>query len=273
VVLANWHGEFLYQLTLACDQWGLDIAIKSLNRFRVHMFDVLLESKQLRPPRPLIQAVVSIVVHGAAIAIIVGTTAVATNDDVREELNSFIQFLFPPDRVNKPGEEHLAYVGVGATGSPRGQLQGQPVKVNEKNTDGEAVVPQQAAEQAQLNGVMQLAEAAQAVGAFSIIDVDSAAERDPLSSAPAYPMELLAKNVEGFATLRFVVDSTGLIDLSTIRLIEATHPMFAKAVQEAMPRMRFRPAKMGANAVRQLGEQVFKFEIRKPAATVRIPKP
>lgn len=242
-------------------------------RPNAHMFDVLLESRHVRPPRPVIQTVVSVAVHAAIIALIVGSTAVATNDQARDNFNSFIQFLFPPDRANKPGAEHLAYVGIGATGSPRGQQQGAPVKVDEKNKDGEAVVPQQAAEQAQLNGVMQLAEAAQAVGAFSVIDVDSAAERDPLSAAPAYPKDLLARNIEGYATLRFVVDSTGLIDLSTIRLIEATHPMFAKAVQEAMPRMRFRPAKMGPNAVRQLGEQLFKFEIRKPTSTASVVKP
>ena len=130
-----------------------------------------------------------------------------------------------------------------------------------------------ATQAAQIDGIMQLAAAAQAVGAFSIVDVDSAAERDPMSAAPTYPKDLLTKSVEGHATLRFVVDSTGLIDLSTIKLIEASHPLFVKAVEEAMPRMRFRPAMMGHDAVRQLAEQLFKFEIKKPVAAPATAKP
>ena len=90
--------------------------------------------------------------------------------------------------------------------------------------------------------------------------------------SPAYPKDLLAKSVEGHATLRFVVDSTGLIDLGTVRLVEASHPLFLKAVEDAMPRMRFRPAMMGHSAVRQLAEQLFKFEIKKPPATARLPQ-
>lgn len=230
------------------------------------MFEVLLETKHVRPPRPVFETVLSALVHAGIIAILVGGSTVAANPEARETLERFVQFLFPPDRANKPGEEHIAYIGQGVAGAARGEARGVPVPVKEKETTGEAVVPQQAAENAQLNGLMQLAEAAQAVGAFSVVDVDSAAERDPLSAAPAYPRELLAKSVEGYATLRFVVDSTGLIDMGTVKVIDSTHPAFATAVRDAMPKMRFRPAMMGRNAVRQLAEQLFKFEIKKPLA-------
>ena len=234
------------------------------------MFEVLLEAKQLRPPRPVFETAVSALVHASIIGALVAGTTVAANPYARENFDSFLQYLFPPDRANKPGDEHLAYVGAGQVGSVKGEERGDPIKVEDKKA-GEAVIPQQAAEAAQLNGIMQLAEAAQAVGAFSIVDVDSAAERDPMSAAPTYPKDLLAKAIEGHATLRFVVDTTGLIDLGTIRLVEASHPLFVKAVEEAMPRMRFRPAMMGRNAVRQLAEQLFKFEIKKPATTARLP--
>jgi TonB family protein len=237
------------------------------------MFDVLLESRHVRPPRPVVETAVSAVVHIAIIASLVAGTAVATNKGLQDDMQSFLQFLFPPDRANKPGDEHLAYVGVDVAGVPRGERQGDLVKVDEKAMAGEAVVPQQATQAAQLDGLMQLAEAAQAVGAFSIVDVDSAAERDPMSAAPTYPKDLLTRNIEGSATLRFVVDSTGLIDLGTVKLVAATHPQFVQAVQDAMPRMRFRPAKMGPTAVRQLAEQLFKFQIKKPSATASIPKP
>lgn len=236
------------------------------------MFEVLLETKHVGPPRPILETAVSALVHVTIIAAFVAGTTVVANPDAREKFESFLQFLFPPDRSSKPGEEHLAYMGVGQIGSAKGEERGEPVKVEEKATTGEAVVPQQATELAQLSGILRLAEAAQAVGAFSIVDVDSAAVRDPMSAAPAYPKDLLARSVEGHATLRFVVDSTGLIDLATVRLVEASHPLFVKAVEDAMPRMRFRPAMMGHNAVRQLAEQLFKFEIRKPPTTARLPQ-
>ena len=260
-------------MTLAMHDWVLDIDKKDPpdRRPNAHMFEVLLETKHVRPPRPVLETAVSAAVHVAIIAALVGGTTVVANQDMRDRIERMVQYLFPPDRSMKPGEEHLAFIGVGMPGSPDGERRGEPVKVDDKATAGDAVIPQQATQAAQLNGLMQLAEAAQAVGAFSIVDVDSAAERDPMSAAPTYPKDLLAKNIEGHATMRFVVDSTGLIDMGTIRLMEATHPLFVKAVQDAMPKMRFRPAMMGSNAVRQLAEQLFKFEIKKPTSTARAP--
>ena len=231
------------------------------------MFEVLLESREIRPPRPVVATAFSAGVHGAIMLALVGGTAVVTSDQINPMIERIAAFLVPPDRANKPGELSVAYTAASATGSPRGQKVGEPVQVKEESKTGEAVVPQQAAQTAEVTGMMQLAEAAQAVGAFSIIQVDSAAERDPLSAAPTYPKDLLTRNIEGSATLRFVIDSTGLVDLGTIKVMGFTHNGFAKAVQDVMPRMRFRPAMMGSNPVRQLAEQLFKFQITPPVPT------
>lgn len=100
--------------------------------------------------------------------------------------------------------------------------------------------------------------------AFSSVEVESAAERDPSSAAPVYPRELMVAGIEGYAAMRFVVDSSGLVDLATIRVLEATHPEFAHAVRRAMPEMRFTPARLGDRPVRQLAEQIFAFKITLP---------
>ncbi|MHB1310745.1 MAG: energy transducer TonB [Gemmatimonadaceae bacterium] len=100
--------------------------------------------------------------------------------------------------------------------------------------------------------------------AFSIVDVDSAAAFDPTSAAPEYPESMVRYHVEGRVVLRFVVDSTGLIDMATARVISATHPLFAKAVLDAMPKMRYRPARIGERAVRLLVEQAFSFKLEQP---------
>jgi len=100
--------------------------------------------------------------------------------------------------------------------------------------------------------------------AFSIVEVEEQAERDPASAAPAYPRQLMAMGVEGYAAMRFVVDSAGVVDLSSVRVIDFTHPEFVNAVRSAMPGMRFTPARLGDKPVRQLAEQVFRFQIEKP---------
>lgn len=101
--------------------------------------------------------------------------------------------------------------------------------------------------------------------AFSIVEVEEQAERDPSSAAPAYPRDLMARGVEGYAAMRFVVDSLGAVDMSSVRVLDFTHPEFVAAVRTAMPGMRFSPARLGDRPVRQLAEQLFRFEIEKAA--------
>jgi outer membrane biosynthesis protein TonB len=107
---------------------------------------------------------------------------------------------------------------------------------------------------------------------FTIAEVDSAVAVDPTSSAPAYPPALLKLGVEGSVMVRYVVDSLGHADLSTLQIVRASRIEFAVAVREALPLMRFTPAKMGPKAVPQLVEQPFNFRIQKPD-TVGVKKP
>jgi TonB family protein len=100
--------------------------------------------------------------------------------------------------------------------------------------------------------------------AYSVVEVDSIVQRDPLSAAPSYPPELLAAGVTGSALMRYVVDTTGRVDVRTIEPLRTSHDLFARAVREALPLMRFSPAKIGAQPVRQLVEQEFFFKIDKP---------
>ena len=103
--------------------------------------------------------------------------------------------------------------------------------------------------------------------AFSDIEVDSAASRDPESEGPVYPPTLMAKGIEGSVLATFVVDITGRPDLETYIPLEATDSLFAKAVRDALPRMKFRPAKINDKPVRQLVEQRFLFKVVKPTVS------
>lgn len=96
---------------------------------------------------------------------------------------------------------------------------------------------------------------------FTELEVDSAVVRSQLSAAPAYPLDLLAKHIEGMALVRYVVDTTGFADTESFTIVRATDPGFARAVREVLPYMRFSPAKIGTKKVRQLVEQPFTFKI------------
>ena len=96
---------------------------------------------------------------------------------------------------------------------------------------------------------------------FSIIDVDTAVVRSQNSAAPAYPLKLLEARIMGYVQAQYVVDTTGFADTASFKVLRSTHAEFIAAVREALPYMRFSPAKIGALKVRQLVEQNFSFRI------------
>jgi len=108
--------------------------------------------------------------------------------------------------------------------------------------------------------------------ALSKLEVDSTVLRDPTSAAPEYPRTLLDRGIEGSAAVRFVVDTDGVVDTLTYRVLRATHPDFATAVRVALKGMRFRPAIRGGDKVRQLVEQTFSFKIA-PRDSLALPRP
>jgi outer membrane biosynthesis protein TonB len=101
---------------------------------------------------------------------------------------------------------------------------------------------------------------------FTELDVDSVVVRSQSSAAPAYPLDLLSKHVEGAVIARYVVDTTGFADTTSFELVSATNPAFIRSVLDALPYMRFSPAKIGVHKVRQLVEQSFAFRIAPPVS-------
>lgn len=96
---------------------------------------------------------------------------------------------------------------------------------------------------------------------FTVFEVDAMVERYEGTAAPAYPSDLAEAGVEGVVRATYVVDATGRVDTTTIRIISSDHPGFTASVQTALAEMRFRPAKRRGQPVRQLVEQRFRFQI------------
>lgn len=208
----------------------------------------------------------SVVAH----ALLIGAAATATQHDPNapeQELppNSIARFLAPPNRVagQQAQVEMVRYVAIAV---PEGIIADKP----------RVGVPP--VEEARVTGLdpvdaPPLPDLAGADSVFSQIEVDSAASRYEWSAAPTFPPALLALRQEGYVRAEWVVDEQGVADTTTLRIVEATHPEFAKAVRDALPFMRFRPARIGERTVRQLVQQPFYFRVATVADTSKARKP
>lgn len=78
---------------------------------------------------------------------------------------------------------------------------------------------------------------------------------------PAYPAQLRQAGITGRVRLRFVVTARGEVDSTTIAVVQSTHPAFDTAAVRAILRWRFRPARIGPDAVAQVVEQNVRFDL------------
>jgi TonB family protein len=92
-------------------------------------------------------------------------------------------------------------------------------------------------------------------------DVDKPVVPAVHSPQPRYPPELNKQGVSGCVLARFVVDTTGRADRSTLRFDAYSDSAFARAVFNALPLMRFVPAERHGRKVRQLVRQPFGFQL------------
>lgn len=206
---------------------------------------------------------VSVLVHAALALTLIGGAGdrVLQSAPAAESIiTAALRYLLPPD---SPGR---------STNEPRiawsAQQAGQPLPPDPTVYNAQRVPPQGAAqpEKQDASAAQPLEQAAAAQNAFTVEEVDAGAERDPSSAVPVYPRLLLEQRIEGVAVVRFVVDSTGLADLKTFVVMERNHQLFADAVRDALPRMKFHPAMMGQRRVRQLVELPFAFQLPRPDA-------
>ncbi len=83
------------------------------------------------------------------------------------------------------------------------------------------------------------------------------------SARPRYPESLRQAAIDGTVLVRFVVDTMGRVDMNSVAVVASTHDLFTRAVREALPGFRFKPAESGGHCVRALAEMPFEFQITK----------
>ena len=223
-----------------------------------------------------VSAVVSIFVHAGVIA----AWIYATLPDPGVPPTSIadrVYYIPPPDRApgQLPVREMVHYVALareptGVRDGPRMMRDARPVA-----TDAHRAL----ADSALTSPDTAPALAGTRDSVFSILEVDTAVVRSVNSAAPAYPLTLLEASVSGYVSAQYIVDTTGFADTASFVVVESTNPGFVAAVRDALPHMRFNPAKIGQSKVRQLVEQMFAFRIKDStvvkadSAVVKAPNP
>ena len=216
-------------------------------------------------------ALVSLVAHSVLIAASVAATREGPAAAIEEATEKVI-FLVPMNRTTTPPprEESVRFIREGEKAGTGGFEE----KIVDKAATREAPVlglgdqegkPEEASEQEVPNAIYDTVATA--------VDVDSMVTRFTDSAAPLYPTKLLELKIEGGAYVQFVVDTTGMVDTTSFRVISSTHPEFAESVREALPDMRFHPAILRSRKVRQLVEQPFMFKIVAPVQQTTQAKP
>jgi hypothetical protein len=97
---------------------------------------------------------------------------------------------------------------------------------------------------------------------FFNFQVEKQAGPTAASGLPAYPEPLRVANVEGMALAQFVVDTMGLAEVSTFKILHSTDPWFTSAVYGVLPRLRLTPAEIKGRKVRELVQEPFAFNLR-----------
>ena len=93
--------------------------------------------------------------------------------------------------------------------------------------------------------------------------VETPAAALPGSASPSYPEALRSAGVDGEALVEFVVDTLGRAELSSFKVLRASHDAFGVSVRETLPRMRFLPAELDGQRVRMLVQQAFTFAVHR----------
>jgi protein TonB len=81
------------------------------------------------------------------------------------------------------------------------------------------------------------------------------------SPKPKYPAVLESSGIPGEVQAQFVVGVNGRADIGSLKILKTTNELFASAVRNVLPRMRFSPAQIGGKPVQQLVQQSFMFAV------------
>jgi protein TonB len=91
--------------------------------------------------------------------------------------------------------------------------------------------------------------------------VDRPASLLPGQMLPTYPEALRDEAPDGMVVVRFVIDTVGRVETTSLSVMRATHREFADAVRAALDRLVYSPAQVDGHNVRVRTTQRFEFHL------------
>jgi TonB family protein len=91
---------------------------------------------------------------------------------------------------------------------------------------------------------------------------DSLGVRPHRIPAPWYPPKMQSRRTNGVVEVRYVVDTTGRVDMRTFEVLGATDAAFIPPVKDALSHGRFHPARHHGATVRRWVRQRIRFRVR-----------
>ena len=234
------------------------------------MFQTLLESKP-KKQRTTGGMVMSVVLHTIMISLAVWATLNAGQKDARAKVED-VQFVEnKPKEEVKPKDEPPPPEKIASVTPPKGfQVLVAPVEIPDVIPDVD--LTKKATDEADFSGKGVAGGTGKGVGSGPPVDsnqpffefqVEKPVVPAPNSPSPRYPDILRSAGVEGEVMAQFVVDTTGRVEMSTFKVLRTSHDLFAAAVRQALPNMRFIAAEVGGRKVKQLVQQPYVFNIAK----------
>jgi protein TonB len=232
----------------------------------------LLESKPQKQ-RSTGGAIASFVLHAAVLVFAIKATLNAGQKEKQKEENITFQEVKkdeppppkeepkppPPDAVIKPPDAKGFQVLTAPVNIPDvlPEIDLSKKLTNEADFSGKGVAGGRA------NGVVGGVVPTNPDQPLFEFQVEKPVAQVPNTGSPRYPDILKSAGVEGEVLAQFVVDTTGRAEISTFKVLKASHELFGAAVKNALPNMRFYPAEVGGRKVKQLVQQPFVFAISK----------
>jgi TonB family protein len=99
-------------------------------------------------------------------------------------------------------------------------------------------------------------------GKFFDFRVNEHARPYPGNPDPRYPDSPQLAETGGQVVVQFVVDTTGHVEMSTLKVIRSDNDSFTEAVRAVLPSSRFYPAEIGGRHVKELITTPYVFAVR-----------
>jgi protein TonB len=236
------------------------------------MFEILVESKP-KQERTISETAISVVCH----ALLALATIQATRGGLAVVEDSIIQvpdFVLdqppPPPRV--PADEAARRVVIPVVPPPTAfrtvlppiALPTEIPPVNLKEVFERRLISGRGIGDSVVGGIVgtprSMLDPIVGTESFTVDQVDDPAEYIG-GSEVVYPVGMKMAGITGVVRLQFVVGVDGKVEPTTVRVVSSSHEAFERSATDGIRAMRFKPAKLRGQPVRQLVEQSIRFRL------------